>query len=148
MWAPPGKYTVVLTANSQRRTANLTVAPDPRVNLPGSAYVGQFALARQIEAARAALSSATEDASALIKSKPDLAERVKTITGGPGDMFPAPPPPETSIRFVADKLASLQNAVEGADAAPTQDARDAWAKLKPAADAALRAWSEFKTTVK
>src|SRR5207253_364159 len=38
VWAPPGKYTVVFTANGQRRTANLTVAPDPRVNLPASAY--------------------------------------------------------------------------------------------------------------
>jgi photosystem II stability/assembly factor-like uncharacterized protein len=145
VWAPPGKYSVVLNAGGQKLTQTLTVAADPRVNLPASAYAEEFALARQIEASRAALSAATEEANALIKSKPDLAERVKAMTGGSADVFPAPPPPETSIRFVSEKLGALQSAVDGADAAPTQDARDAWVKLKAAADAALRAWTEFKS---
>ena len=148
VWAPPGNYKVVLTAGDKKLTQPLTVAPDPRVTLPAAAYADEFALAKEIETTRAALSAATEDANALVKSKPDLAERVKAITGGSGDVFPAPPPGETSIRFVAEKLSALQSAVDGADAAPTQDARDAWTKLKPAADAALRAWREFKNGVK
>ncbi|HEX9407050.1 MAG TPA: hypothetical protein VF975_07015, partial [Thermoanaerobaculia bacterium] len=63
-----------------------------------------------------------------------------------GDVFPPPPAPATSIRFVAERLANLQNAVDGADAAPTADARASWATLKPVADAALKAWTEFKAT--
>ena len=148
VWAPPGNYTVVLTAGDRKLTQPLTIVPDPRVSLPASAYADEFALARQIEATRGGLAAANEEATALIKSKPDLAERVKAISGGPGDVFPSPPPSETSIRFVSEKLAALQSAVDGADAAPTQAARDAWARLKPMADAALRAWSEFKASVK
>jgi hypothetical protein len=147
VWAPPGNYKVVLTVGDQKLTQTLTVAPDPRVNLPASAYAEQFALAKQIEQTRAALSAAMEESNALTKSKPDLAERVKAITGGAaGEAFPPPPAPTTSIRFIDSALGRLQAAVDGADAAPTTDAREAWAKLKPAADAALRAWTEFRTS--
>jgi len=146
VWAPPGNYKVVLSVGDQKLTQPLTVAPDLRVNLPASAYAEQFALAKQIEQTRAALSAAMEESSALTKSKPDLAERVKAITGGAaGEAFPPPPAPTTSIRFIDSALGRVQAAVDGADAAPTADARAAWTKLKPTADAALRAWTEFRT---
>ena len=147
MWAPPGTYKVVLTAGDRKLSQPLTVSPDPRVNLPMTAYAEQFALAKQIEQTRTAIASAMEEASALTKAKPDLAERIKAITGGPaGNAFPPPPAAETSLRFIDQALAKLANAVDGADAAPARDARDAWAKLKPPADAALAAWREFRAT--
>jgi len=148
VWAPPGKYTVAMTIGGQKLTQPLTIAPDPRISLPASAYAEQFALAKEIEAKRAALASATEEANALIKSKPDLAEKIRAVTGGAGDVFPAPPPPETSLRFVNEKLSALQSAVDGADAVPTRDARDAWTKLKTMADAALKSWSDLKNSAK
>ncbi|PYQ49861.1 MAG: hypothetical protein DMF59_12380 [Acidobacteria bacterium] len=86
-----------------------------------------------------------EEANALTKEKPDLAERVKAITGGPaGNAFPPPPAAESSLRFIDQALARVANAVDGADSAPTRDAREAWAKLKPAADTALAAWKGFR----
>ena len=145
VWAPPGNYKVVLTAGDKKLTQPLTVIADPRINLPASAYAEQFALAKQIEETRAAIASAMQEATALTKEKPDLAERAKAITGGPaGEAFPPPPAATTSLRFIDSALAKIQAAVDGADAAPTRDARDGWASLKPAADAALAAWKNFK----
>jgi hypothetical protein len=145
VWAPPGNYKVTLTVGDRKLTQPLTVLPDPRIKRPATAYAEQFALAKQIEETRAAIASATQEATALTKERPDLAERVKAITGGPaGEAYPPPPAPTTSLRFIDSALAKLANAVDGADAAPTHDARDAWARLKPAADAALAAWRNFK----
>ncbi len=146
VWAPPGNYKVVLTVGDRKLMQPLTVVPDPRLKLPASAYAEEFALARQIEQTRAALAAAMEEANTFTKSNPDVAESVKAITGGSaGESFPPPPAPTTSIRFIDGALAKLQSAVDGADSVPTTDARESWAKLKPAADAALRDWAEFKT---
>jgi len=149
VWAPPGEYRVVLTSGDQKLTQMLTVAPDPRLNLPQSAYIDEFNLARDIESTRAQLAAANEEAATLGKNRADLLAQINRVTGGPTpNVFPPPPVSETTIRFINEKLGALQSAVDGADAAPTADARAAWAKLKPAADAALRAWSELKSGVK
>lgn len=151
LWAPPGTYTVALTANGERQTAKLTLVPDPRVNLPASAYAEQFALAREVEQARAAVAVAFEEANPLIKqlaNRPDLQERAKTLSGASSmATFPPPPAEPTTLRFIGEELGKLQNAIDSADAAPTQDARAGWAKLKTAADAALESWRQFKETV-
>ena len=147
VWAPPGNYTLLLTVNGQRQMATLTIVPDPRVHLPASAYQEQFDVARAVEAERALLAAALEEANPLIKrleNRPALQERAKAISGATSiASFPLPPAEPTSLRFLGEALGKLQNAIDGADTAPTQDARDSWAKLKPAADAALKAWSEL-----
>jgi homospermidine synthase len=79
----------------------------------------------------------------------DLAEALKhraaEVSGTTTvDEFTAPPPPESSLRFINQALSKLANAIDSADAAPTTDARASWAKLKPAADAALIAWAGVK----
>ena len=53
----------------------------------------------------------------------------------------------TSLRYLDTALQKLEAAVDGADAAPTPDAREGWAQLRPVAAATLRAWSEFKGSV-
>jgi len=53
------------------------------------------------------------------------------------------PSSTTSLRFIDSALGNLHNVVDSADVAPTADARASWAKLKPAADAALARWKEF-----
>jgi len=149
VWAPPGQYRVVLTSGDQKLTQPLTIAPDPRLNLQQSAYVDEFNLARDIEALRAQLTAATEEATTVGKNHPDLLAQINRVTGGPTpNVFPPPPVSETTIRFINEKLGALQSAVDGADAAPTADARAAWSTLKPAAEAALKAWSELKTSAK
>ena len=148
VWAPPGNYKVVLSVGARKLTQPLTVVPDPRINLPASAYADQFALARQIEQTRTTLVAAMQDAAALIKVHPELTARANEISGGSaGEAFPPPPAPPTSLRFIDSALSKVMNAIESADAAPTTDDRAAWARLKPAADAALAAWNAFKATV-
>ena len=83
----------------------------------------------------------------LLKKISDLTTiaRANAITGGGApNTFPPPPVATSSLRFIEGALARLASAVDGADSAPSPDAREAWAKLKPAADAALAAWTRFK----
>jgi photosystem II stability/assembly factor-like uncharacterized protein len=163
VWAPPGTYSVVLTVDGQRLTQPLTIAPDPRVNLPSSAYAEQFALARQVEAARAAVSSASAEAQAAmdgiarsraaargdqLKSLEALQARASEVSGiapaASANDWWIPPKTTTSLNFLGTALQSLASAVDGADVAPTQDARESYAKLRAATDSAIAAWSEFK----
>jgi hypothetical protein len=144
----PGNYKVVLTANGQKFTQPLTIVPDPRVSLPASAYAEQFAFAREVEQTRASLAAALSEAAALVK-RTDISDALRhkaiEVSGTiSGDDFTAPPPSESSIRFINQALGKLANAVDSADGAPTPDARASWAKLKPAADAALAAWAGVK----
>ncbi len=164
VWAPPGNYTVALTVGTQRLTQPLTVAPDPRVNLPATAYAEQYALARQVETTRVAVAGAFNEARAVIGN---LTKRHGTFSGGLtktaeaalaraseiSGIVPAaneenswwiPPKTTTSLTFAATALQTLAGAVDGADAAPTQDARDSYTKLRATSDGAVAAWSEFK----
>ena len=149
VWAPPGEYRVVLTSGGQKLTQTLTVAPDPRLNLPQQAYIDEFNLARDIESLRARLAAATEEATSVGKNHPDLLAQINRVTGGPTpNVFPPPPVGETTMRFIAEKLSALQSAVDGADAAPSADARAAWGKLRLEAESALQAWTQLKSGVK
>jgi hypothetical protein len=148
VWAPPGDYKVVLTVNGQKFTQPLTIAPDPRVKLPASAYAEQFALSRDVERTRASMSAALAEAGAFVKRSdiPDTLRRKATEVSGTisGEEFTAPPPSESSLRFINQALSKLANALDSADSAPTADARASWAKLKPLADAALASWAGVK----
>jgi hypothetical protein len=148
IWAPPGNYKIVLTVNGQKFTQPLTVVPDPRVNLPATAYAEQFGLAREVEQTRASISAALTEAGTFVK-RTDISEALKhratDLSGTTAvDEFIAPPPPESSLRFINQALAKLANAIDSADAVPTQDALISWGQLKPAADAALAAWAVVK----
>jgi photosystem II stability/assembly factor-like uncharacterized protein len=148
VWAPPGTYNVVMTMNGQKYSEKLTIAPDPRITLPASAYSEQFALARDVEQTRATIATALEAAKTLISdagTRADIVERAKAISGATTQTgFPLPVAEPGTLRFIGDALSKLQSAVDGADAAPTPDARTSWSILKPAADAALKAWGEFR----
>jgi hypothetical protein len=148
VWAPPGNYKVVLSVNGQKYTQPLTVVPDPRVNLPANAYAEQFTFAREVEKMRASMSAALTEASAFVK-RTDITDALRKkaveVSGTiAGDAFTAPPPSETTLRFVSQQLDKLAGAIDSADNAPTPDARASWAKLKPAADTALAAWAGVK----
>ncbi len=149
VWAPPGTYKVVLTVDGARLVQPLTVLPDPRVKLDTTAYAEQFAFARQIEQLRATVETALDDAeSRLPKLTGAPLARAVEMVGRAGNYSanvgtPNEPQPTTSLRFLADALQRLFDAVNGADAAPTQDARASFAKLKPAAEGAVARWKEF-----
>jgi photosystem II stability/assembly factor-like uncharacterized protein len=148
VWAPPGKYRVSLTVDGVHLLQPIEVLPDPRVTLPASAYVEQFTLAKEIEATRAKLAAALKEAEALVpKLEGERRKRAIEISG----VDPATaaawwlfPRSATTLRFAADKLAAIANAVDGADAAPSPDAREGFAKMRALAEEALGRWGEFK----
>jgi photosystem II stability/assembly factor-like uncharacterized protein len=129
VWAPPGSYKLVLTVDGQRLEQPLTVAPDPRIALPPAAYAEQFALAREVEALRGRVVAAL-DAAKKVPGAEDL------VGGDPSAWWVNPTSPST-LRYLDNALEKLQVAIDGADAAPTADARTSWAKLKPMAEEVL-----------
>lgn len=164
VWAPPGSYTVELEVGGATLTRSLEVAPDPRVDLPASAYAEQFELARGIEALRVRVAGAARDADNLQKgvtSRLPLAggrararlEAFQTqlieITGAVPTENPAngwwlPPRSLESLRALGSRLGDLQDAVDGADAAPSPDARAGFAAAETSVERGLAAWQRLR----
>ena len=57
VWAIPDRYTVELGVDGRRFTQPLDILPDPRLNVPRTAYLDAYAMARRIEAARAGVTA-------------------------------------------------------------------------------------------
>jgi hypothetical protein len=154
VWAPPGRYTVELSVDGQTLTQPLTIAPDPRVSLPPETYARQFALARRVEGMRERVAATVAEAERVqaalaAKGAHDLDVRVRALTGPQfGEIPPgAPPAGLSSLRALANTLANLATAVDGADAEPTADAEAGLAKIEPAVDATMAAWAELATSL-
>ena len=163
VWAPPGDYRVTLTVDGQPLTRTVTVAPDPRVKLNAATYREQFDLARRVEAAATRVADASAAAGNVRKAvvelrggaQGDFADaldafqaRLTALTGEAPTTNPAntgmfPPGHIESLRWVSGALGALRQMVDGADAAPSPDARQAFARLAPMADAAVTAWQRF-----
>jgi hypothetical protein len=167
VWAPPGQYTVKLTVNGKTYSEPLTVAYDPRVTIPETAYQQQFELARKVEAEQAKLATAMGDANrlhaALQKARKDAsgdlqksidALDAKVVAAGnivnspnPYNAWTIPPDNVQNFRYLGTALGSLMQAVDGgADAAPSPDARDGYTKLSGMLDASLQKWGALKTS--
>jgi hypothetical protein len=140
VWAPPGKYTVVLEVDRARLGQPLTVAPDPRLKLRPEDYAQQFAMARRIEEARAKAVVALKEAGDLLaadKATDALKARAEEITSAriPG-----------TLAFLADALDRLANAVDGSDQAPSPDAISGFEQARTGLDRALAEWQALKAT--
>ena len=166
VWAPPGEYKVTLAVDGKEYARTLTLLPDPRVKLEASAYREQFELARSIEAAGARVTQAITAAGKVRKRVVDLRAgaarpladtldafqaRLVGLSGEATGANPAnanafPPKRIESLRWISGALGNLQRMVDGADAAPSPDAREAWTKLQAMADSALGAWQGFVST--
>jgi photosystem II stability/assembly factor-like uncharacterized protein len=166
VWAPPGEYSLTLGVDGKELTRLLTLAPDPRVHLDAAAYREEFELARSVEAMSARIAAATAAAGSIRKSLASLrAEasgaladtldrfqaRLLELTGetpaaNPANAFSFPPKRIESLRWLAGALNDLQGMVDGADAAPSPDSREAFAKLQPMVDSTLAAWQRFTST--
>ncbi|HEV2105166.1 MAG TPA: hypothetical protein VGU27_05495 [Candidatus Eisenbacteria bacterium] len=163
VWAPPGGYLVTLTADGAAVSRTLTLAPDPRVKLDPAAYREQFELARRVEAVAARVARAAAAAGAVSRAVMDarrdaggaLAGALDAFRGkltalsgespavNPADAFAFPPRRIESLRWLSGALGSLQQMVDGADAAPSPDAREAFARLQPMADSTLADWQRL-----
>ena len=163
LWAPPGEYTLTLSVDGKALIRTLTVAPDPRLNLDPAAYREEFELARSVEATSAQVARAQAATGKVRKSVADLRRgatgelataldgfqaRLADISGeapgtNPANSFAFPPKRIESLRWLAGALGELLRMVDGADAAPSPDARQAFARLRPMADATLADWKHL-----
>ena len=161
---PPGRYTVELTVDGSRYAEPLILEPDPRVSLPPEAYAEQYALARAIETARVQAVVASAEMAALQKTLGErrrsagepmvraidaLRARVAGLSGvpesaNPGDAWFLPPKTTTSLHYLLGVLEKLEEAVDGADHAPTPDARTGFAQASKALRTTLAAWEKLK----
>lgn len=166
-WAPPGRYTVRLTAAGKTLTQPLVVVRDPRLgsSITDADLLGQYALARDIQAERIRVAAALRGANALRtqiaalrkatrKAPPALDVFAKALDGAAGPPILAPGEEffdteeiaPTTLRRLATSLASLQSAVESADAAPTPDALTGFAARRRLADEGIARWGHVLAT--
>src|SRR5215203_5464087 len=94
VWAPPGTYTVKLTADGKSHTRPLRVRMDPRVKTPALGLQQQFRLSKQLP-----------DAIALIANR---------IAAGTGD--------RAALTRLAANLENAYNLLQDADVTPTAQA--------------------------
>ncbi len=164
VFAPPGDYTVELTVDGQAWKQPLKIAPDPRVHLPPETYAQQFAFARQVEALHARLAVSFGEVNRLhgalleARKQPDptfadgyaqLDAKALAILGtldtpNPHNAWAMPPRSTKTLAFIGSAIEKLEAAADGADAAPSPDARAGFEAMKPMLDRALAGWRKLK----
>ena len=167
--APPGNYTVKLTANGKSTIQPLTVVLDPRVRTRQEALVQQFALASTLSAKLSVVSAEQKQFDLLQKQ---VQEREKALAGNSdlekafaelkkkwdwtvgaeksGDFMQLglslPEKHPEPLPQVVSALGALLAYVESADAAPTADMNNASKAWLAAADEAMVRWRAFLRT--
>jgi photosystem II stability/assembly factor-like uncharacterized protein len=161
-WAPPGRYTVRLSAAGKTLERPLVVTRDPRISATDDDLQRQFALTRDVQALRVGVARARLQADSLRKkiaalrgkatgaassSLDSFARKLGQLAGPPGeptfDEAEDADEPATSLRRLATILSRFQGVVESADAAPTPDALTGFQKHGDTTAQALARWREF-----
>ena len=167
VWAPPGDYTVRLTAGGQTYTQTLTLKADPRVKSSAADLNLQFDVATQLQDLAGRANRAARQADALKRAaqqaQPKLTDaaakqaldafvkQIDEIAGPPAaNPFSGEPetgePERTTIRTLARMFAQLQGAAQSADVAPTADVTEGMrAGAKDLDDLSAR-WSALLST--
>lgn len=169
VWAPPAGYRIALVVDGARFEQSLEVRPDPRLGLEPEVYRAQFELARAIEHERVRLAAVAKPlgdtlerlaaalprvaaggrSGALADDLRSLRDRLLVLAGKPPAGSPANAwwlgaRERESVAFADGQLANLAEAVDGADASPSPDARQGLAATRPLVDAVERAWKELR----
>jgi len=167
IWALPGSYTVKLTVDGTSYTQPLTVKMDPHEKTTPDGLQRQYDVAQQVAAksaevatargevtrvraqiatllARAGANSALTDALKSLDAKTEEIGGV-TVTGTPDSSGVAGPSNDvSSLMFVGGEYGQVSQAVEGTDAAPSQQVMGAFASTQKIAAAALAKWNAVK----
>jgi hypothetical protein len=166
VWAPPGRYTVVLTVSGQDFRQELEVKPDPRIKADAGDYLRQFALAQQIETVRVELRKALREAQALHARLTSLAARAHSrrrsnlldldnqlariadpVPDEPRWVSPEPEHGWGTLHDLSVDFDRLGEAVDGADGRPTADAEDGFRRRQAALASGLRAWNDLSAKI-
>ena len=154
VWAPPGKYTVMLSVRGRTFSQPLTVSPDPRVRLPTAAFQREFGLATKVADAWSKAATALADAKRLLKTvrqrrdqqATSLATAIQGVSGISEESENRPVKPSAradSLQNLATALEKLEHAVDGADADPSPDVRSSYQLLTHKLAGTLREWQQL-----
>ena len=166
-WAPPGAYTVRLTANGVTMSQPLTLRLDPRVTTPAAGLAQLARLSRELYDGARAAHAAYAQARALVAaldtvSGPDAAAlkaQVDSLApvaarggrgrgggggfgGGRGGAAAGPP----TLNGASTALLAAAMAMQGADVAPTAMQVVAGERARAQATAAMARWNTLRTT--
>ena len=155
VWAPPGRYTVELSAGAQVLRQPLNVVADPRVKVSQVDFDAQFRLARQIEQARVRVRRMLEEAAELKTSlvakngsaEPTALNIQLAALAGEGAPIGGSNAP-TTLTAISDWIDKLASAVEGADGAPTPDNLRGFALVSGALNAIEPRWRTFAASAR
>jgi hypothetical protein len=158
-WAVPGKYKVVLTANGQKYTQELTLTMDPRVKTPAADLKQQFDLSQQVYQNLIALqpvNDQVEQLRAQIKAqqaKPPSAEdkakldafsqKLDAFAGTSGRRRRGNQPAAT-LSSVRGSLFETFSVLQDVDATPTPQATKMVPTLNQSTQTLLKQWSEIQ----
>jgi hypothetical protein len=161
--APPGNYTVRLTANGHQYSQPLVIKGDPRVKVSASDLAQQFAVEERLVDAThqdyTALQQVLSLRSQLKELKPRaqgavadaiarLDQQAATVEGSGGGFGASFAGPQAqSLRRMNGALVHVYDIVSMADAAPTTQAVAASDQLQQALRAALLKWDEVKNAI-
>ncbi len=163
VWILPGNYTVKLTANGKSSSQTFTVKMDPRISTPEDGLRQEFVVASRISARLGDVAAAQERAEELQKviaarkaetggkaevlaALAGIAHKIDEVNGAPGAEefgffgLRLPDGEPTTLHRVATTLTGLLMIVDGAEAAPTADARAAAEKWEAAGAEVLTRW--------
>ena len=160
-WAMPGKYQVVLTANGQKYTRELTVEMDPRVKTPIPDLQQQFNLSQQIYQDVLALQPINDQVEklraqlkaqrAMSPSPADAAkldafsQKLDAFAGTEGRRRRGNQQALT-LSSVRGSLFELFPVLQDVDAAPTTQTTEAVPVLHNSTQALLQQWAEIQKT--
>ena len=160
-WAVPGKYKIVLTANGQKYTQELTLAMDPRVKISAADLQQQFDLSQrvyqnllalqpindQIEQIRAqikaqrAKSPSPEDTAKLDA----FSQKLDAFAGASGRRRRGNQP-ATTLSSVRGSLFEVFSVLQDVDATPTPQATQAVPVLRQSTETLLKQWEQIQKT--
>ncbi|RDS80748.1 hypothetical protein DWU98_12370 [Dyella monticola] len=155
----PGKYEVVLTVDGKSYRAPLNVIGDPRVTLDQHALTEGLSFSREVGTALQQIWRTDGEVDAVRDQLDDAkkklgddavhqslraeidAVRTKTdaLVSGEGEM-------STNVDAMNDALTAIATDVEGADRAPTDGQRQAFAEYKANLDKAVTQWQAIRGT--
>ena len=145
-YAPPGSYTVQLSADGMTLKQPFSIVRDPRIAASDADLQAQYALATTIGQREAHIAVARERALTLEK-RPTLPAAQRHIlstqiigvapAADPDDSVGKPSQDFTSFRYLSQAYSGLQDQVESADARPTRDMQTALTKLNAIYEATL-----------
>ena len=160
-WAVPGKYKIVLTANGQKYTQELTLAMDPRVKISAADLQQQFDLSQQVYQNLLALqpiNDQIEQIRAQIKAQrakspsPEdtakldaFSQKLDAFAGASGRRRRGNQP-ATTLSSVRGSLFEVFSVLQDVDATPTPQATQAVPVLRQSTETLLKQWEQIQKT--